>query len=112
MILDTSVVIEKVKKEEEISEDITSITLIEYPPIKDYKKFRGKIYFVNEEDQIQAVLLQAKLREIGSPMSVGDLLIAAVCINRNKSLLTKDKDFLTIQKAEPRLKVILDHSNY
>ena len=70
MILDTSVIIKKVKNKEEIKEDITSVSLIEYPPIKDYEKFRGKVFFVNEEDQIQAALLQVKLREIGSPMSV------------------------------------------
>lgn len=107
MILDTSIVIEKVKKKEEINENITSITLIEYPPIKDYEKFKGKIYFINEKDQIQAIIIQTKLRELGHPTSVGDLLIASICINRNEILLTKDKDFLIIQKAEPSLKIIL-----
>lgn len=108
MILDTSVIIEKVKNREVIKENITSVSLIEYPPIKDYEKFRGRVFFFNEEDQVQAVLLQVKLREIGSPMSAGDLLIAAVCVNRNEALLTKDKDFLVIQKVEPRLRIILE----
>ena len=107
MILDTSIVIEKVNKEEEINENITSITLIEYPPIKDYEKFNGKIYFINEKDQIRAIMIQTKLRELGHPMSVGDLLIASICINRNEVLLTKDKDFLIIRRVEPGLKVIL-----
>ncbi|RLE65421.1 MAG: DNA-binding protein [Thermoprotei archaeon] len=107
MILDTSIVLEKVRRKEEINENVTSVSLIEYPPLKDYKKFRGKIFFINKEDQIQAVMLQARLREIGFPMSVGDLLIAAACINRGEALLTKDKDFLVIQKVEPRLRIIL-----
>ena len=107
MILDTSIVLEKVRRKEEINENVTSVSLIEYPPLKDYKKFRGKIFFINEEDQVQAVVLQARLREIGFPMSVGDLLIAAACINRGEALLTKDKDFLVIQKVEPRLRIIL-----
>lgn len=107
MILDTSIVLEKVRRKEEINENVTSVSLIEYPPLKDYKKFRGKIFFINKEDQIQAVMLQARLREIGFPMSVGDLLIAAACINRDEALLTKDKDFLVIQKVEPRLRIIL-----
>ena len=107
MILDTSVILERVRDGEEINENITSISLIEYPPVKDYEKFRGRIFFVGEEDQVRAVLLQVKLREIGSPMSMGDLLIAAICINRGEALLTKDKDFLVIQKIEPRFRVIL-----
>ncbi len=33
VVLDTSVVIERVKKREEISEGITAITFVEYPKI-------------------------------------------------------------------------------
>ena len=40
-------------------------------------------------------------------MSVGDLLIASICINRNETLLTRDRDFLIIQKANPSIKIIL-----
>jgi len=108
MIVDTSIVVQRVSKGEKIDENITSVSLIEYPPIKDYEKFRGKIYFVGEEEQIIAALLQAKLREVGSPMSVGDLLIAAICINRNETLLTKDKDFMRVKKVEPSLKLLLE----
>lgn len=107
MILDTSVVIEKVNNGEEITENITAITLIEYPPIRDYNKFRGNIFFINEDDQIQAYNLQIMLRDIGSPMSSGDLLISAICINRNEVLVTKDRDFLKIQEVEPRFRVIV-----
>lgn len=107
MILDTSIVIERIKEREIINENITSITLIEYPPIGNYEKFEGRIYFINEEDQIQAIRLQVNLRALGHPMSVGDLLIAAICINRDETLLTKDKDFLIIQKVEPSFKVLL-----
>jgi len=108
MIVDTSIVVQRVAKGEKIDENITSVSLIEYPPIKDYEKFKGKIYFVGEEEQIIAALLQAKLREAGSPMSVGDLLIAAICINRNETLLTKDKDFMRVKKVEPTLKLLLE----
>jgi len=31
--------------------------------------------------------------EIGKPKPFSDLLIAAICINRNEELLTNDKDF-------------------
>jgi len=74
----------------------------------DYEKFRGRIYFLGEEEQIIAVILQTKLREIGSSMSVGDLLIAATCINRNETFLTKDKDFMKVKKVKPALKLLLE----
>jgi len=44
----------KVENGEIIEENITSITLIEYPPIREYEKFRGKIYFIDKEEQIAA----------------------------------------------------------
>lgn len=107
MILDTSIVIEMVNNKEEIIDNITIITLIEYPPIKEYDKFKGKIYFANEDDQVLAHTLQIMLRNRGTPMSAGDLLISAICINRDETLLTKDENFLKIQEVNPRLKVIV-----
>lgn len=107
MILDTSVVIEKVKRREAINANITSITLIEYPPILRYEGFKGRIYFVDEEDQLLAFLIQSKLREIGFPLSAADLLMASVCIRRDEELATTDEDFKAIQKVEPRFRVEL-----
>jgi len=98
---------EMVNSKNEIIDNITIVTLIEYPPIKEYEGFKGKIYFTNEEDQALAYTLQIALRDKEIPMSVGDLLISAICINRDKPLLTRDKDFLRIQEIEPRFKVIL-----
>ena len=106
MILDTSVAIEKIRNNEDIYENITSITLIEYPPILYYEKFHGTVIFADENDQLLAAVLQEKLRRIGAPKSVGDLVIAAICINRAEELVTKDKGFIEIKKIEPRLRVI------
>ncbi len=57
-------VIEKIKNKENIDDNITFITLIEFPPIIHYNNFRGKIYFIDEEDQILAAILQLELRKI------------------------------------------------
>ena len=46
-----------------------------------------------------AINLQIKLRKLGKPKPIADLLIAAICINRNEELITKDKDFLDIAKV-------------
>jgi len=46
-----------------------------------------------------AINLQIKLRKLGKPKPIADLLIAAICINRNEELITRDKDFLDIAKV-------------
>ncbi|RLE83956.1 MAG: DNA-binding protein [Thermoprotei archaeon] len=98
MILDTSSLINRVKAGKEISENITVVTILEYPPIMNYEKFHGEIFFITYEDQIRAFTLQRKLREIGRPLSVGDLLIVSICINRGETLTTKDKIFKNVAK--------------
>ena len=99
VVLDTSIVIERVKKREEINENITAITFVEYPKIVYYKKFYGKILFPDIDDFILAHKLQNKLVSIGEAKTFADLLIASICINRNDELLTKDEDFLDIAKV-------------
>ncbi len=48
-VLDTSVVIERICKSEEIRENITEITVLEYP-ILEYQKFYGRIHFLKRSD--------------------------------------------------------------
>lgn len=98
-VIDTNITIEKVKGNKEIHENITVITVLEYPVILAYKKFYGKIYTLRQIDIELAINLQIKLRKLGKPKPIADLLIAAICINRNEELITKDKDFLDIAKV-------------
>jgi len=106
-VLDTSVIVEKIKNKSEIYENVTEISVLEYPPILEYRKFFGNIYNLKRIDLEVALGLQSKLRKIGKPQSVPDLLIAAICINRNEELITKDEDFLDIAKVSNlKVKVI------
>ena len=41
VVLDTSVVLERVKRREEIRENITAVAFVEYLKISYYKKFYG-----------------------------------------------------------------------
>ncbi len=41
-------------------------------------------------------------------MSAADLLVAAVCLNRDEELLTMDEDFLSVLEVEPAFRVIVD----
>jgi len=99
MIVDTNIAIDKFKKKEDIHENITIITAIEFPPILSYDGFHGTVYTIKPEDQVLAIRLQRLLRQIGKPKSVPDILIASICINRNEELITKDKDFLDIARV-------------
>ena len=44
-VLDTSIVIDKVRLRKPINEDITVVTLVEYPKIVYYKYFYGGVVF-------------------------------------------------------------------
>ncbi len=44
-ILDTSIVIDRVREKKPINEDITTVTFVEYPRIIYYKYFYGGIIF-------------------------------------------------------------------
>lgn len=98
-ILDTTVVIDRVRKRLVIPENISEVTIVEYPPILSYPRFKGKIYLVERKDWKLAIEIQTMLRGIGKPKDLADLLIAAIAINRSEELLTKDKDFEDIAKA-------------
>ena len=98
-VLDTNLIIEKIKKKEEIHENVTEISVLEFPPILKYRKFSGKIYLVERRDFDLALKLQVKLRKAGMQKAVPDLLIASICINRNEELITRDEDFLDIAKV-------------
>ena len=89
----------KIKKKEEIHENVTEISVLEFPPILKYRRFFGKIYLVERRDFDLALKLQVKLRKAGMQKAVPDLLIASICINRNEELITKDEDFFDIAVA-------------
>jgi len=54
IILDTSIVIDRVKLRKHINEDIAVVTFIEYPRIIYYKHFYGGIIFPVKQDYIIA----------------------------------------------------------
>ena len=107
VILDTSIVIERFKGNEEIKENITVATLIEFPRISGYKLFRGSVYFPTIDEYSLAFELQKKLYERGKPKAFSDLVIASISINRNEELITRDIDFRNIATVSNlKLKVL------
>ena len=78
----------------------TIFGIIEYPPASTY----CDIIFPVEEDFDLALDISSKLREIGKPIGTVDILVASMCINRDKELLTKDRDFGIIQTIHPKFR--------
>ncbi|WP_456473998.1 type II toxin-antitoxin system VapC family toxin [Candidatus Pyrohabitans sp.] len=98
-VIDTSIAIERVKNAIEILENITEVTLVEYPPLTEYMGLHGKILPIERKDVLLAVELQKRLRKNGKPKPFADILIASICINRNEGLFTRDEDFLDIAEV-------------
>jgi len=66
-ILDTSVTVDRAKSKKPINEDITAVTLVEFPRIVYYKLFSGRVIFPIRHDFILAHRLQLGLLELGKP---------------------------------------------
>ncbi|MEM4610736.1 MAG: PIN domain-containing protein [Thermoproteota archaeon] len=85
---------------------MTIVTLVEFPSLLEYSKFQGSVVYPTRSDLDLAVELQLKLRNQGRLKPFSDLLIAAICINRNEDLVTKDADFKEIAEiSELKLRV-------
>ncbi|MEM2027738.1 MAG: DNA-binding protein [Candidatus Bathyarchaeia archaeon] len=83
-ILDTSVAVERAKSRRPINEDITAVTLVEFPRIVYYKLFSGRVIFPIRHDFMLAHRLQLGLLELGKPHALSDLLVASIAINRRR----------------------------
>ncbi|MHA1581768.1 MAG: DNA-binding protein, partial [Candidatus Baldrarchaeia archaeon] len=99
VVLDTSEVIERIKRRKTITENITIVSLIEYPKISGHPLFKGKVYLPTIEDYVLAFNIQKELYRRGKPKSFSDLVITAICINRKEKLITKDKNFKDIKEV-------------
>lgn len=92
-MVDTSVLIELVSSGREVVGDACMVSVIEYPTIMEYRKFKGSIIIPDIKDFELALDMQRRLRASGNSKQAADLLIAAVCLNNGKSLKTHDRDF-------------------
>jgi len=107
-VLDTNVVIERDRKREEIEENITGVTFVEFPQIIRYSRFSGNVLFPILDDYLLAHKLQEKLLKKGKPRGFADLLIATICINRGEELITYDSDFLAIAEVSGLRLILLE----
>jgi hypothetical protein len=99
MIIDTNLVIDKIRKREIVNESITVVTLIEYPYILEYSGFTGDVIFPTMKDYYLAYEIQKRLMMKDKMKGFADILVAAIAIGNNEKLLTNDKDFIDIAEV-------------
>jgi len=99
VVLDTGVVLDRVRRKQGISENVTVVSVVEWPPLLRYAGFEGKVYYPRLEDFRVAYETQERLYSSGKMKGFADLLIAAICVNRNERLVTGDSDFGDIAEA-------------
>ncbi|MDH5686560.1 MAG: type II toxin-antitoxin system VapC family toxin [Candidatus Bathyarchaeota archaeon] len=99
VVLDTGVVLDRVKLKKEVPENVTVVSVVEWPPLLKYAKFRGKVYYPRLEDFRVAYETQERLYRVGKMMGFADLLLASICVSRNEKLVSNDSDFKNIAEV-------------
>ena len=80
----------------------TAFNLVEYPKALEAK---NEILWPTREDHVAAISIMVDLLKAGTPIPAIDVLISAVCINRDLKLLTKDNHFKAVTSVRPALKL-------
>jgi len=63
------------------------------------------VVYPTKEDYELALKIMVKLRKIGKPVNVVDIILASIAINHNMIVVTNDRDFDLIKKVEDKLEI-------
>ncbi|MBB5252501.1 PIN domain-containing protein [Sulfurisphaera ohwakuensis] len=63
------------------------------------------VVYPTKEDYEFALKIMVKLRKIGNPVNVVDIILASIAINHNMIVVTNDRDFELIKKVEDKLEI-------
>jgi len=104
-LYDTSALVElhAVRRVRRLSGYTTALNVVEYPPAA---VLGLEIIYPSRADYELAFSLQVKLRRRGVPVPAVDLVVSAVAVNRELTLVAVDEHFRRIAEVEPRLKVV------
>lgn len=107
-LLDTNVLIECYKlKTRPFKEGLTFttiISLIEFPIASKYDNI--SVIYPSPIHYEQSFRYAVLLREKGTPIPTLDILIGTITVDKNLILVSNDIHFKSLQKIEPRLKII------
>ena len=79
----------------------TILNVIEYP--KSLEKQYNEVIWPSRSDYITAIEIMVALLDSGKPVPAIDVLIAAICLNRKFTLLTRDQHFKYIKSVRKEL---------
>jgi tRNA(fMet)-specific endonuclease VapC len=75
----------------------TIFNIIEYPKGAAFKEL--VIIYPTIEDYEESLNLATELLMKGTPLHAVDIMVAAMCIRRDLTLSTQDKDFANVKKV-------------
>ncbi len=105
-LYDTSALISLLKSNRSPAKGFTTIlNIIEFPKALDFKDL-GVIY-PNVEDYDEALKISASLLGKGKPIPAIDILIAAMCLRRDLTLVTGDEHFRHVRSVRKEFKMEL-----
>ena len=108
ILYDTNILIEFIKRNNFTIDGYTTIlNVIEFPKAVSLKNL--KVIYPNTEDYYKSLIIAAKLLKRGTPIPAIDIIIAAVSINYDLVLITKDRHFKYIKMVEPKFKLQIAH---
>jgi tRNA(fMet)-specific endonuclease VapC len=79
----------------------TILNVVEYP--KSLERDDLQIIWPTKDDYITAVELMVSLLESGTPIPAVDVLISAICLNREATLVTMDRHFEFVKAVNDEL---------
>ncbi|MFA4662597.1 PIN domain-containing protein [Pyrococcus kukulkanii] len=101
-LYDTNIMINAAKSNKKLNGYTTILNIIEFPKGAEL----GLIVLTPSlEDYLLALEISQSMVDQGTPIPVIDAIIAAVALNRNLTIITRDKHFDFIRKAYPTLRV-------
>ncbi len=81
---------------------VTIFTVVEHPAAA---RPGQRIIYPRTEDYLRAIRTSEELQRRGLSVGAIDILIASIALDRNLSVITKDRDFEKIQSVEKKLKI-------
>ncbi len=104
-LYDTNVLIDLVKEGKSPREGYTTtLNLVEYPRAVSLDL---SVLIPSPREYVLAVELSKKLVKAGTPVPAVDVVIAAVAISRNMTIVTRDRHFSWVKEIAPGLQLEL-----
>ena len=101
---DTNILISFWREEKRnIHGNTTILNIIEFPKALLMKNL--VVIYPNPDDLNLALKISKDLMKRGTPVDCVNIILAAIALNRDLIVVTKDRDFEFIKKVRPRLKV-------